>query len=93
MCTEMVGKFRVIASVPDAKATAKLRSVKNFARQRIDPRFLDDVGHVAAGEAIEAKESRFIAPSFVARTFALTSASRCKARPKLHSCATSARSS
>jgi hypothetical protein len=58
----MVGKFRVIASVPDAKATAKLRSVKNFSRQQVDPRFLDDVGHVAAGDAIEAEESRFIAP-------------------------------
>jgi hypothetical protein len=60
--TEMGRKFKVIASVPDAKATAKLRAVKKFPKQRVDPRFLDGVGHVAAGEAIEAKASRFITP-------------------------------
>ena len=58
----MAHDFRVIASVTDAKATAKLRAVKRFPKQRVDPRHLDNVGHVAAGEAIETKVSRFIAP-------------------------------
>jgi hypothetical protein len=58
----MTHDFRVIASVTDAKATAKLRAVKRFPKQRVDPRHLDNVGHVAAGEAIETKVSRFIAP-------------------------------
>jgi hypothetical protein len=59
---QMVDDFRVIASVTDAKATAKLWAVKRFPTQRVDPRHLDNVGHVAAGEAIETKVSRFIAP-------------------------------
>jgi hypothetical protein len=58
----MAHDFRVIVSVTDAKATAKLRAVKRFPAQRVDPRHLDNVGHVAAGEAIETKVSRFIAP-------------------------------
>jgi hypothetical protein len=58
----MAHDFRVIASVTDAKAAAKLRAVKRFPKQRVDPRHLDNVGHVAAGEAIETKVSRFIAP-------------------------------
>ena len=58
----MAHGFRVIASVTDAKTTAKLRAVKRFPKQRVDPRHLDNVGHVAAGETIETKVSRFIAP-------------------------------
>jgi hypothetical protein len=58
----MAREFKVIASVPDAKATAALRAVKKFPAKRVHARFLDDVGHVAAGAAIEAKASRFIAP-------------------------------
>jgi hypothetical protein len=57
----MARKFNVIASTEDGKATAALRAIKKF-RKRVDARDINLVAHVAAGCAIDAKESRFIAP-------------------------------